>query len=208
MKKSLLKSRLKDIAKFLTSDKAQNAIEILKAELDSYQEPKSVGESIDKFPIPKELERNSKAIALFSDGGCRGNPGPGAYGFLAQNSKGDIVFEQAEFFDHTTNNRMELQGAISALEFALESASEQEIFVYTDSKYVVDGINSWVSGWKSRGWKKADKKAPENLEYWQKLDELTLKTKAKFLWVKGHAGHPQNERADQLANECMDDHEG
>ena len=65
-----------------------------------------------------------------------------------------------------------------------------------------------MSGWKSRGWRKADKKAPENLEYWQKLDELALKTKAKFLWVKGHAGHPQNERADQLANECMDDNEG
>lgn len=205
MKKSALKSRLKDLAKVLQSETAQSALEVLKRELENYEEPKGQEISQGGFPIPKELENASDGLALFSDGGCRGNPGPGAYGFLAQNAKGEVVKEQAGFFDHTTNNRMELQGAISALEFAHSNYHSKPIFLFTDSKYVVDGINSWVEGWKRRGWKKADKKAPENLEYWQKLDELARQTKAEFLWVKGHAGHPQNERADQLANECMDE---
>lgn len=203
MKKSTLKTKIKDLGKYLNSDSAQSALKILQDELQNYVEPKS-GEP-KEFVVPKELKENSKALAIFSDGGCRGNPGPGAYGFLVQNPKGEVLVEQAEFYEMTTNNKMELQAVISGLEYVYAEHSPSHTFVYTDSKYVVDGMNSWVEGWKRRGWKKADKKEPENLELWKRLDELREKKSVSFLWVKGHAGHPQNERADQLANESMDD---
>ena len=100
---------------------------------------------------------------------------------------------------------MELSGVIQGLKFAAtEYGVGTKIFVYTDSKYVVDGIKSWVAGWKKRGWKKADKKEPENLDFWKELDQLNLKMDLEFHWVKGHAGHPQNERVDELANLAMD----
>ena len=203
MKKSTLKTKIKDLGKYLTSDSAQSALKVLQDELSTYQEPRS-GEP-KEFTVPGELKNNSQALAIFSDGGCRGNPGPGAYGFLIQDPQGKIIVEQAEFYEQTTNNRMELQGVISGLEYIHSHLKPAHIFVYTDSKYVVDGMNSWVEGWKRRGWKKADKKEPENIEYWKKLDSLRTKVPVSFLWVKGHAGHPQNERADQLANESMDE---
>jgi len=148
---------------------------------------------------------NSDEIALYSDGACRGNPGPGSWAFIAQNHEGELVHSSSGVSKLTTNNKMELQGVIEGLLFVSDQPQNfKKIFFYTDSKYVVDGITSWVKGWKRRGWKKADKKAPENLEQWQELDQLNEKFNVEFIWVKGHAGHPQNELCDRLANEALD----
>ena len=148
---------------------------------------------------------NSDEIALYSDRACRGSPGPGSWAFIAQNHEGELVHSSSGVSKLTTNNKMELQGVIEGLLFVSDQPQNfKKIFFYTDSKYVVDGITSWVKGWKRRGWKKADKKAPENLEQWQELDQLNEKFNVEFIWVKGHAGHPQNELCDRLANEALD----
>lgn len=165
-----------------------------------------------KLPPPKEISDPSM-IALYSDGGCRGNPGPGAFAYVAQKSDGEILVEGVEFERITTNNRMELGGVIGGLRELIDVLPRNNrdslltsIKVITDSKYVVDGMTSWIHGWKSRGWKKADNKAPENLELWQELDVLSHKfLKIEWMWVKGHGGHPQNEYCDRKANEMMDE---
>lgn len=205
MKKATLKTKIKDLGKYLTSDAAQSALATLENELKSWEEPTGGQQGTKEFLPPKELNASANALALFSDGGCRGNPGPGAYAYMLQNSKGEVLAEFSEVAAFTTNNKMELSGVIQGLKFAAaEYGIGTRIFVYTDSKYVVDGIKSWVAGWKRRGWKKADKKAPENLDFWKELDELNTKMDLEFHWVKGHAGHPQNERVDELANLAMD----
>ncbi len=162
--------------------------------------------------MPAELNGIENSFALFSDGACRGNPGPGSFGMLAQNNAGDVIFEGSGVDNPTTNNRMELEGAIVALENLVEFLKENppkakpHVWLFSDSKYVVEGVEKWVAGWKARGWKKADKKEPENVDLWKRLDETTkLFTNLKFKWVKGHAGHPQNERCDQLANIALDE---
>ncbi|MEE2671424.1 MAG: ribonuclease HI [Bdellovibrionota bacterium] len=205
MKKATLKTKIKDLGKYLTSDAAQDALAVLERELKVCEEPKAEQNTAKDFLPPKELAGSVNALALFSDGGCRGNPGPGAYAYMLQNAKGEVLAEFSEVAAFTTNNKMELSGVIQGLKFAAtEYGVGTKIFVYTDSKYVVDGIKSWVAGWKKRGWKKADKKEPENLDFWKELDQLNLKMDLEFHWVKGHAGHPQNERVDELANLAMD----
>lgn len=161
------------------------------------------------FSVPMDLLGIDNAFVLYSDGACRGNPGPGAYGCIVQDSNSNIVFEHAETKELTTNNQMELQGVISGIELLKDhkgiNLSQIQLRVITDSRYVVDGITKWVAGWKKRGWKKADNKAPENLNQWRSLDELTQEVgKINFEWVKGHSGHPQNEYCDQLANQALD----
>jgi ribonuclease HI len=164
------------------------------------------------LPIPKELENDPMALALYSDGGCRGNPGPGAFAFVIQDHSGTILAEAVEFESHTTNNKMELSGPLRGLRTLKETLPKigkdpllTKVKVLTDSKYVVDGMKSWVHGWKTRGWKKADNKAPENLELWQQLDVMSgAFMQIEWVWVKGHAGHPQNEYCDKKANEAMD----
>lgn len=163
------------------------------------------------FPLPDEITGNKNSYALFSDGACRGNPGPGSWGVVGQDSFGNILFEGSQFVKLTTNNIMELEGAIKALEllskyFQKKSIDKDvDIFLFSDSKYVTDGISKWVPNWKKKGWKKADKKAPENLELWKRLDQLKSEfTSLSFRWVKGHDGHPQNERCDKLANLALD----
>lgn len=162
------------------------------------------------FPVPKEImNKETIAFALFSDGACRGNPGPGAWGAMAQNQDGEVLFEASGVEMRTTNNKMELQGGLEALKKIndfIDSENQTEIWLFSDSKYLVNGLIDWVPGWKKRGWKKADKKTPENLELWQELDEMRMKwgQYLKLRWVKGHSGHPQNERCDQLANEALD----
>lgn len=165
------------------------------------------------LPAPKEIAHDPAAIALFSDGGCRGNPGPGAWAFVAQNFEGKVLSEGGEFHELTTNNKMELSAPLEGLVSLISILKEEnkdplltKIKVITDSKYVVDGMKSWVPGWKSRGWKKADNKSPENLELWQKLDQVKDQFfQVEWEWVKGHSGHPQNEYCDQLANGLMDE---
>jgi ribonuclease HI len=166
-----------------------------------------------ELTLPREITKGS--WALFSDGACRGNPGPGSWGMLGQNDEGVVLFEASGVEMLTTNNRMELAGAIEALRALKNHWVDQlghslpvsaPVYLYSDSRYVLDGLEQWIEGWKARGWKKADKKPPENLEFWQELDELKHHFESlNYVWVKGHSGHPQNERCDRLANEALDE---
>lgn len=207
MKKSQLKKKLTELKKVLTSDKAIQAIGILAKEVENYVEkPQKTAGSKDDFELPKEVQAGQTNFALFTDGACRGNPGPGAWAYLIQDYKGDIIKEDAGVSEQTTNNKMELGAIIEGLKVLSKMATPMHsIYVYTDSKYAVDGMNSWVQGWKRRGWKKADKKVPENVDLWKELDVLATESNIYFNWVKGHAGHPQNEYVDQLANTALDE---
>ena len=142
-------------------------------------------------------------LYAFTDGACSGNPGPGGWGALLQAVEGESVLKERELKGgerSTTNNRMELMAAISALE-ALERPSA--ITVVTDSAYVKNGVTGWIHGWKRNGWKTASRKPVKNAELWQRLDAAQARHDVTWEWVKGHAGHPENERADQLAREGM-----
>ena len=143
-------------------------------------------------------------VEIFTDGACKGNPGVGGWGALLRTKgNGKQLSEHAkerELFGgeaHTTNNRMELMGAIAALE-ALKRHCH--VRLHTDSKYVQQGISVWIQGWKQRGWKTADKKPVKNEDLWRRLDALAEQHQIEWIWVKGHAGHDDNERADELAN--------
>jgi ribonuclease HI len=134
-------------------------------------------------------------VEIYSDGACRGNPGPGGWGALIRRGSHEKEISGGEAA--TTNNRMELTAVIRALE-ALTGPSK--VRVYTDSQYVQKGIKEWIHGWKRNGWKTAAREPVKNKELWIELDELRRKHEIEWHWVKGHAGHPENERADALAN--------
>jgi len=136
---------------------------------------------------------------LFTDGACRGNPGPGGWGVWMR--QGDHSTELFGGEHNTTNNRMELMAAIMALESLPQSTS---VTLYTDSKYVLQGITEWIENWKSRGWKTAAKKPVKNVDLWQRLDEARNQHQVEWQWVKGHSGHEGNEKADDLANRGVD----
>ncbi len=138
-------------------------------------------------------------VDVFADGACKGNPGAGGWGVLMR--FGPHVKELFGGEPNTTNNRMELTAVIRALE-ALKRASQ--VRVHTDSQYVQKGISIWIHDWKKRGWKTSDKKPVKNAELWRQLDELAAQHTIEWIWVKGHAGHPGNERADALANLGVD----
>ncbi len=142
-------------------------------------------------------------LFAFTDGACSGNPGPGGWGVVLQAKDGDALLKERELCGgaaETTNNRMELTAAIEALE-TLER--ESKITLITDSVYVKDGITKWLSGWKKNGWRTAAKKPVKNAELWQKLDAAQARHQVIWQWVKGHAGQPENERADALARQGM-----
>jgi ribonuclease HI len=134
-------------------------------------------------------------VTIHTDGACKGNPGPGGWGAILQASGKTKELCGGEPL--TTNNRMELTAAIMALEALTRPC---KIDLHTDSKYVMDGITGWIHGWKARGWKTADKKPVKNDDLWKRLDVARTRHEVKWHWVKGHAGHELNERADQLAN--------
>ncbi|MEM7650544.1 MAG: ribonuclease HI [Pseudomonadota bacterium] len=136
----------------------------------------------------------AKVVEIYTDGACSGNPGPGGWGVLMR--YGDAEKEMNGGEEETTNNRMEMMAVIKALE-AIKGAPKIEL--YTDSKYVMDGINQWLEGWKAKGWKTAAKKPVKNQDLWQQIDALVGAHDVTFHWVKGHAGDPGNERADSLA---------
>ena len=139
----------------------------------------------------------------YTDGACSGNPGPGGWGVLLIAKDGDDIVKERELYGgeaETTNNRMELLAAINALE-ALERPSI--ITVVTDSAYVKGGITQWMFSWKKNGWKTSTKKPVKNEDLWRRLDEARQRHEVKWEWVKGHAGHPENERADELARAGM-----
>ncbi len=139
-------------------------------------------------------------VIVHTDGACSGNPGPGGWGAILSSGEHEKELKGGE--PHTTNNRMELMGAIAALE-ALKKPSRVEL--HTDSKYVHDGISKWIHGWKRNGWKTADKKPVKNVDLWQRLEAAVARHEVRWNWVKGHAGHELNERADQLAVEAIAD---
>ena len=137
----------------------------------------------------------TKTVDIYTDGACKGNPGVGGWGALLRYDGRTRELYGGE--PHTTNNRMELMGVIRALE-ALKRPSR--LRVHTDSKYVQQGISTWIHDWKKRGWRTADRKPVKNEDLWRRLDELAGQHDVEWIWVKGHAGHDGNERADELAN--------
>ena len=141
-----------------------------------------------------------KTVIIYTDGACRGNPGPGGWGVLIKYREHSKEMYGGDA--STTNNKMELTAAIEALKEIKEPC---EIILYTDSKYVLKGIEEWIHNWKKRGWKGSNKKPVKNIELWKKLDELRDKHTIKWNWVKGHSGDPGNETADMLANRGIDE---
>ncbi len=142
-------------------------------------------------------------LYAYTDGACSGNPGPGGWGVLLQARDGDRIVKERELNGGealTTNNRMELLAAISALE---SLSRPSNITIVTDSAYVKNGVTGWIHGWKRNGWKTAAKKPVKNEELWKRLDTAQQRHSVTWEWVKGHAGHPENERADELARAGM-----
>ncbi|WP_323040420.1 ribonuclease HI [Gemmobacter sp.] len=142
-------------------------------------------------------------LFAYTDGACSGNPGPGGWGVLLIARDGDTVLKERELSGgeaDTTNNRMELLAAISALE-SLSRASA--LTIVTDSAYVKNGVTGWIHGWKRNGWRTADKKPVKNVDLWQRLDAAQARHQVIWKWIKGHAGHEENERADALARAGM-----
>ncbi|MDO5756114.1 MAG: ribonuclease HI [Rhodobacterales bacterium] len=142
-------------------------------------------------------------LFAYTDGACSGNPGPGGWGTLLRAMDGDNILKERCLKGgeaNTTNNRMELLAAINALETL---AKPSTLTIVTDSQYVKNGVTGWIHGWKRNGWKTAAKKPVKNAELWQRLDAAQARHDVTWEWVKGHAGHPENERADELAREGM-----
>lgn len=144
-----------------------------------------------------------KEVVAHTDGACRGNPGPGGWGVLLR--AGGVERELYGGEPATTNNRMELIAVIRALESLKRRC---RVRLYTDSQYVQKGISQWIHDWKRRAWRTADKKPVKNVDLWQRLDTLAAEHDVEWHWVRGHAGHPENERADALANRAIGGHGG
>ena len=139
-------------------------------------------------------------VDIYTDGACRGNPGPGGWGALLIFKSQEKELSGAE--SQTTNNRMELMGAIMALAALTRGC---HVRLHTDSKYVCTGVTDWLPNWKARGWKTADKKPVKNQDLWERLDAEAQRHEVKWIWVKGHAGNVGNERVDRIANAAIDD---
>jgi ribonuclease HI len=137
-------------------------------------------------------------VHIYTDGACSGNPGPGGWGAILRAGKHEKELSGGE--KQTTNNRMELMAVIAALNSLKRPC---QVAVYTDSKYVMDGLEKWLPGWMARGWKTADKKPVKNQDLWQALADAVGRHQVKLHWVKGHNGHPENERADELARNAI-----
>ncbi|WP_456416432.1 ribonuclease HI [Thiolapillus sp.] len=141
-----------------------------------------------------------KEVKLYTDGACRGNPGPGGWGVLLRYGEAEKELWGGE--KATTNNRMELQAVIEGLSALTRPSS---VTIITDSQYVKNGMMQWIHNWKRNGWKTAAKKPVKNADLWQQLDTLVQRHDVRWEWVRGHSGHPENERADELANQGIED---
>jgi ribonuclease HI len=148
-----------------------------------------------------KTEEQNNAVELFTDGACSGNPGPGGWGVIIRwrDHEKELCGGAAE----TTNNRMELMAAIQGLEALKRGVTA---VLYTDSKYLQDGITRWINRWKRNGWKTSAKKPVKNVDLWQRLDKAIERHRVEWRWVKGHSGHPENDRADELARRGLEDH--
>lgn len=141
-----------------------------------------------------------KRVDIFTDGACKGNPGPGGWGVLLRMGRHEKEMAGAEA--QTTNNRMEMTAVIRALNALIEPC---EVTIHTDSRYVIDGMTKWIDGWKKRGWVNASKQPVKNADLWHDLIEATRRHKVSWEWVRGHSGHPENERVDRLASDAADE---
>ncbi|MDH5445611.1 MAG: ribonuclease HI [Gammaproteobacteria bacterium] len=146
------------------------------------------------------MNNSNKTVQVYTDGACRGNPGPGGWGAVMRFGEHEKLLYGGE--SETTNNRMELMAAIQALEALKEPC---RVDVTTDSNYVKQGISEWLMNWKKNGWKTANRKPVKNMDLWQRLDLATQPHQVEWHWVKGHSGHPENELADRLANQGIDE---
>jgi ribonuclease HI len=140
-----------------------------------------------------------KQLEIFTDGACKGNPGPGGWGAVIRYGKHEKEISGGD--PDTTNNRMELSAIIQALKILIEPC---EVKLHTDSRYVIDGITKWIHGWQRNGWKNASKQPVSNVDLWHDLIEATARHQVEWIWVKGHNGHPENERADRLASDAAE----
>jgi len=145
------------------------------------------------------MKQEERVVEIYTDGACKGNPGVGGWGVLLKYGTHEQEIFGGE--KHTTNNRMELLAAIRALE-SLKRACK--VRLYTDSQYVQNGISQWMASWKARNWKTASKKPVKNVDLWKTLDQLSQEHDIEWMWVRGHAGHEGNERADRLANQGVE----
>ena len=144
------------------------------------------------------MTKSRKQVEIFTDGACRGNPGPGGWGAILRYNGVEKELSGGE--RQTTNNRMEMMAAIRALETLKRPVTVQ---MHTDSKYLLDGITKWIDGWKRRGWITADKSPVKNQDLWERLEAAMATHRVSWHWVRGHSGHPQNERADKLARNAV-----
>jgi len=144
-----------------------------------------------------------QVVKMYTDGACRGNPGKGGWGVLLRYGDAEKTLHGGEAL--TTNNRMELTAVIKGLEALTKTCN---VSITTDSKYVLTGITEWIASWKQRNWRTTNKKPVLNVELWKRLDELVDQHEIEWTWVKGHSGHPENEIADQLANQGIDEFDG
>ena len=140
-----------------------------------------------------------KQLEIITDGACKGNPGPGGWGAVIRYGKHEKEISGGD--PDTTNNRMELSATIQALKILIEPC---EVKLHTDSRYVIDGITKWIHGWQRNGWKNASKQPVSNIDLWHDLIEATARHQVEWIWVKGHNGHPENERADRLASDAAE----
>lgn len=147
------------------------------------------------------MPADQPTVQLFTDGACSGNPGPGGWGYILRHPASGKQREASGGEPDTTNNRMELRAVIEGLA-ALQRPSIVDLT--SDSKYVLDGLKEWLNDWKARGWRTSAKKPVKNLDLWQALDQLRERHQIRFHWIKGHAGHAENERCDQLAVEAIE----
>jgi ribonuclease HI len=145
-------------------------------------------------------KKNDDTVEIYTDGACRGNPGPGGWGVLLRYKGKEKTLHGGEA--QTTNNRMELMAAIRALESLTRPC---RVHLTTDSQYVMKGITEWMANWKKRGWKTAGRQPVKNVDLWQRLDKALQQHDVSWEWVRGHTGHPENELADQLANQGIDE---
>ena len=143
------------------------------------------------------MSKKNEIVRVFTDGACSGNPGPGGWGAILQFAEAEKELSGGD--TNTTNNRMELMAAIRALEILTKPVSVE---LYTDSIYVHDGFTKWIHGWKKNGWKTASKKSVKNEDLWRRLEKAASSHTVQWHWIKGHAGHPENERADALARDA------
>jgi ribonuclease HI len=150
--------------------------------------------------VQRQEQTAEKAVDIYTDGACSGNPGPGGWGAVLRYGEREKEIHGGEA--QTTNNRMELMAAIMALESLTRPVT---VRLHTDSQYVRNGITKWLHGWKRNGWKTSDKQPVKNMDLWQRLDTATEGHNVEWFWVKGHAGHPENERADALARRGVDE---